>query len=179
MLTAKKVNLIVEELQSDPEKVETLIRWIGGRVKVEIERIVARSLQYSLALFDRFPKGMTGGEVQRRMWGFLVAAYDLRERVPHNSQYLAKRDRERKERQTRVPYSNTPYAGLSTAARIESDFEIAATMAADGMTYQQVANELVRRNPKKYFRHKPSADNVRKVLKRKGFKKNKPPSKDG
>ena len=82
MLTAKKVNQIVDELQADPGKVETLIRWIGGRVKVEIERIVARSLQYSLALFDRFPKGMTGGEVQRRMWGFLVAAYDLRERVP-------------------------------------------------------------------------------------------------
>ncbi len=179
MLTAKRVHMIVDELQSDPEKIETLIRWIGGRVKVEIERIVARSLQYSLNLFDRFPKRMAGGEVQRRMWGFLVAAYDLRERVPHNSQYLAKRDRERKERQTRAPYGNTPYAGLSTAARIDSDFEIAATMAADGMTYQQIAEELVRRNPKKYFRHKPSADNVRKVLKRKGFQKNKPSPKDG
>ncbi len=179
MLTAKKVNQIVDELQADSEKVDTLIRWIGGRVKVELERIVARSLQYSLALFDRFPKGMPGGEVQCRMWGFLVAAYDLRERVPHNSQYLAKRDRERKERHTRVPYSNTPYAGLSTAAKIESDYEIAAAMAAEGMTYQQIANELARRNPKKYYNHKPSADNVRKVMRRKGFKKNKPPEKDG
>lgn len=174
MLTAKKVNQIVDELQSDSEKVETLIRWIGGRVKVEIERIVARSLQYSLALFDRFPKGMPGGEVQRRMWGFLVAAYDLRERVPHNSQYLAKRDKERRERQ-----SHSPFAGWSIAARVESDFEIAATMAAEGMTYQQIASELVRRNPKKYFRHKPSADTVRKVLKSKGFQKKKPSPKDG
>ncbi len=164
MLTEKAVRLIVNELQKDKRKLDLLLRWIGGRVDSEMEIIIGRSLQYSSNLFSLWPDSKD--EVQRRKWGFYVAAVDLKKRCPSNAQYLARRDQERQERRGR-----SPFAGWSTAARVESDFEIAAAMAADGMTYAQIAAELVRRNPKKYYRHKPSPDVVRKTLKKLGFQK--------
>ena len=161
MLTEKAVRLIVYDLQKDKRKLDLLIRWIGGRVESELDIIIGRSLQYSWNLREVF-----ADEVQRRKWGFLVAAADLKKRCPSNAQYLARRDRERQEKRGR-----SLYAGWSIAKRVESDFEIASAMAVDGMTYSQIAAELVRRNPRKYYRHKPSADVVRKTLKKIGFQK--------
>ncbi len=80
MLTKEKACQTVHELQSEPKKFYTLMRWIGGRKASEIETIVARSIQYSSYFFELYPKEMKKkGEVQRWKWSFLVAAHELQE----------------------------------------------------------------------------------------------------
>ena len=161
MLSNQKVRELVCELQAHPVEIDKIIRWSGGRVLCELIMIEGRALQYSAAL-----KGVFPAEVDRRMWGRLVACADLRKRRPHNAQFLAKREQERRDRKGR-----SPFAGWSTRKRLESDYETLAGLLDDGRTYKQAAAEIAHRNPKKYFRHKPRADNLRKVMQKLGYQR--------
>lgn len=161
MMTKTKAQKRLETLRNEPKTVDRLIGWLGGRVMVELDHIVGRSLSYFPMLADLFEK-----EKERRLWAFILAADELHTRLPKNSQFLAKRQEERENKNAR-----SPFRGWTTARRIASDFEKAKGLLDDGFSYEQAANELARLNPRKYYHHKPKADNLRKVMSRLGYKK--------
>lgn len=161
MMTKTKAQARLKTLQNEPKTVDRIIGWLGGRVMVELDHIVGRSLSYFPMLADLFDK-----EKERRLWAFILAADELHTRLPKNSQFLAKRQEERENKNAR-----SPFRGWTISRRIASDYEKVTAMLDDGFTYKQAANELARLNPRKYYHHKPTEDNLRKTLSRLGYKK--------
>lgn len=157
MMNTEKMGDVIRNLRQEPERRETILRYLGNRTAQELRTILGRKRNYYRAMDEL--QGLFRDDLDREAWALILATADYRQNRPHSARILEVIAREREERKAR-----NRYKGLNVVDKIRQDFTEIASCLRVGMTWDEIRSRLKKKSA--YRREPLHRDTLRHAFKK-------------